>query len=58
MVWINFDCINHTVPPGHFGGAICMCSKCCGKRIVKPKDAIEIMQEAQLQPKDDQQAGE
>jgi hypothetical protein len=51
MVYINYSHMNYPAPPGTFGGAICMCSKCCEKRRAeteKPKDAIEILQEVQL----------
>lgn len=32
MVMINDQCINHTVPPGTFGGAMCTCKKCSDSR--------------------------
>jgi len=51
MVWINNQHQNYGTPKGGmFGGAICVCPECNKKRsqIPKEKDAIEIMQEAQI----------
>jgi hypothetical protein len=48
-MWINYIHSNTTVPPGTFGGSICMCEACIKNREPIPeKTAIEIMQEAQL----------
>ena len=32
MVMINTDCHNYSVPPGSFGGAMCICHKCVAER--------------------------
>ena len=48
MVWINDQHFNISVPPGVFGGAKCLCSECEKTRQSDKRNAIEIMQDAQL----------
>ena len=47
MVWINYQHFNQTVPAGMLGGSMCLCRECVKKRN-KEKDAIKIMQDAQV----------
>lgn len=44
MVWLNNRHINHPAPPGHFGGAMCTCSRCTGDPNAPPPedDAADI----------------